>query len=253
MNHIIINKNILSCYEDDNIVISNNKITFKKNGDYTLEYLDSDCIQLEIEVIDNVMVKLFVFGINQKLKINNWYRLGEYSNLLLFKFYYNDMVDEVLKIDLNGKFSKFSYAFSSISKGEEEYHIIVNHNNCCVSSNISNQCIGMDDSKIKIQIDSVLEKGNIDCVMDQTSRILTLGDVDAMVIPNMFIDEDSVEARHGSVIGGFSDDEVFYLMSRGLPEDETITLLIRGFIFSNLVVDMEKRAKIFQVLQDLRR
>ena len=118
---------------------------------------------------------------------------------------------------------------------------------------MKNKCIGLTGSKIKIKIDSFLEKGNYDCIMNQVSKILTLGDVDALIIPNMFTHEDSVEAKHGSVIGSFQEEELFYLMSRGISEEESITLLMKGFIFSNLVVDMEKRARIFQIIQDLRR
>ena len=67
----------------------------------------------------------------------------------------------------------------------------------------------------------------------------------------MFIDEDSVVAKHGSVIGGFREDEIFYLMSRGVSYQEAVNLLIKGFIFSNLVVDMEKRASILSIIQNL--
>ena len=66
------------------------------------------------------------------------------------------------------------------------------------------------------------------------------------------IDEDSVIAKHGSVIGGFHDSEIFYLMSRGISYQEAIHLLIKGFIFSNLIVDMEKRAMIFSIIENLR-
>ena len=170
---------------------------------------------------------------------------------MLFQFYYNNMVNENMVIYLDGEYSKFSYGFSSISRGCEEYNIIVNHNNKFVSSNLSNKCIGLDGSKIKFKIDSVLEKGNIDCVMDQYTKILTLGEVLACVIPNMFTHDESVVARHGSVIGGFSDEEIFYLMSRGIPRVEAIMFLIKGFIFSNLVVDMEKRAVIRDLIQSI--
>lgn len=253
MNRIIVDKNILSDYRDNDIEIHYNKIIFKRNGDYTLEYVNSDLVDLEIEVIDSVFVKLFIFSCDNKLRVKNYYKIGTNSNLLLFQFYYNDYVNEEIRFDLNGENSLLSYHFSSISRGLEEYHIIVNHNNHKVSSEIVNKCIGLDGSKIKMQIDSVLDKGNQDCVMDQSSRIMTLGDVEATIIPNMFIEEDSVEARHGSVIGRIRPEEIFYLMSRGIREDEAIHLLIKGFVFSNLVVDMDKRARIFQVIQDLRR
>lgn len=253
MNEIIINNNEICDYEDDNLSIKSGKIIFKKNGDYTLEYQDSDSIFLDIEVMDDVMIKLFIWSRDNKLTVKNHYRLGKNSNLILFQFYYNEMVQEHMVVDLDGEFSKFSQGFSSISTGVEEYNIVVNHNNHHVESNISNKCIGFDRSKIKIQIDSVLEKGNQDCVMDQVSRILTLGDVEAEIVPNMFTHEDSVSAKHGSVIGSFREEELFYLMSRGISYDEAIILLMKGFIFSNLIVDMDKRAKIFQIIQDLRR
>jgi len=254
MRNIIIKHDKLEFYEDEELLICDNQIMFKKNGDYVLEYQDCFSVNLDIVVLDDCLVKLLVFGCDNKdIKISTHYSLGSRSNLILFGFYYNFKVNEETVVDLNGEFSKFSLGFSSISKGSLEYHIIVNHNHHHVESNISNKCIGLDGSSIKMQIDSVLEKGNIDCVMDQNTRILTLGDVNAEVIPNMFISEDSVEARHGSVIGGINSEDVFYLMSRGISLEEAVMLLIKGFIFSNLVVDMDKRAKIIQVIQDLRR
>ena len=77
-----------------------------------------------------------------------------------------------------------------------------------------------------MKIDSNLEKGNIDCIMEQDSRILTLGDVSAKIIPNMFIEENSVEARHGSIISSFNEEELFYLMSRGISKEEAMNLLV---------------------------
>ena len=103
-----------------------------------------------------------------------------------------------------------------------------------------------------MQIDSILDKGNIDCIMEQNSRILTLGDVDATIIPNMFIEEDSVEARHGSVVGRIKPEDIFYLESRGITYEEAVILIIKGLIFSNLALDMEKRAMIFKIIQELK-
>lgn len=252
MNKIVISNNNIEEYQDSKIEISSKRIIFKSNGDYTLEYVNSNNINLDIEVLDGVCIKLFIISGDNDLKIRNHYQLGENSNLMLFKFYYNKSIDEEVIIDLNGDRAMISYNFSSISFNNEEYHIIVNHNDNRVSSKVSNKCVGLDGSKVKLVIDSNLDKGNIDCVMDQNSRILTLGDVEACIVPNMFIDEDSVEARHGSVIGRIRPEEIFYLMSRGITEREVVSLIVKGLIFSNLVVDMEKRARIFQILQDLK-
>lgn len=253
MDKIIVDNNKVVNYRDSSILIKGNEIKFSKDGNYTLEYINSSDINLNIEVIDSVNVNLFIISADNKLKVNNTYKLGDNSVINLDKFYYNDSVKESLVVNLGGISSRFNYRFSSISKGEEEYHIIVNHNNHKVNSNVVNKCICLDKSKISMTIDSVLDKGNNDCVMDQTSRILTLGEADATIRPNMFIEEDSVEARHGSVVGRIDEEEIFYLMSRGIGLEDAIDLVIKGFIFSNLNVDMEKRGRIFQIIQNLRR
>lgn len=253
MNRIVLESNKLSNYLDDNLSVGDNTIEFFKDGDYILEYINSTLVELEITVCDNVCVNLFVFSKDVDIKVNEKYQLGKNSELILKKFYFNRNVLENVVVNLNGESAKYVSKFSSISKGCEDYHLIINHNNHFVSSMISNKCIGIDKSKINIVIDSVLPKGNIDCVMDQTTRIINMGEVEAAIVPNMFIDDDSAYARHGSVISEFSMDDVFYLMSRGVSYEEAILLLIKGFIFSNIDVDMEKRGKIFSCLQELGR
>ncbi len=254
MNHkIILQKNKFENIKNEEIEIIDNQIIFKKNGDYTLEYVECTDINLDIIIHDNTTVKLFIFSKNNNLKVNNHYILGSKSNFLLFQFYDNKNVKENNTIDLNGEYSKYYQGFSSISRGIEEYHIIVNHNKRNVCSDIRNKCIGLDGSKIYLKIDSNLEKGNVDCVMDQNSRILTLGDVETQIIPNMFIEENSVEARHGSIIGSFDEEEIFYLMSRGISRQEAILLLIKGFLFSNMIIDLEKREYIMNSILELRR
>lgn len=253
MNKIIIDNNILGDYKDSNIEISVNKIKFISSGKYTIEVINSSLVKLDIEVLDNIDIKLVIFSCNNNLEVNNHYIIGKNSNLNIYKFYYNKNVNENIIVDLNGEKSCINYKFSSISRGVEEYHIIVNHNHHNVSSRISNKCVGLDNSSIKLVIDSVLDKGNIDCIMDQNSRILALGDMDACIIPNMFIGEDSVNARHGSVIGKISDEDIFYLMSRGISESDAINLVVKGLIISNLDLDMELRAKIFECLQEIKR
>ncbi len=249
----VIRNNVLNSFSDNKIEINDYCITFKKNGDYVLEYVDCDQVHLDVVVMDGVTVKLFIFSRDNDIKVCNHYVLGKMSNFIVFQFYDNKNVHENTVIDLNGEKSKFYQGFSSISRGCEEYHIIVNHNKTGVCSDIRNKCIALDGCDISVKIDSNLEKGNSDCVMDQVSRILTFGDVNACIIPNMFIEEDSVEAKHGSVIGRFDEDELFYFMSRGISRDEAILLLIKGFLFSNIVADLEKREFIMQSILRLRR
>ena len=49
-------------------------------------------------------------------------------------------------------------------------------------------------------------------------------------VPNLEIETgEIVGAGHASATGRFDDEQLFYLQSRGIPEDEARRLVVRGF------------------------
>src|SRR5689334_5148902 len=48
--------------------------------------------------------------------------------------------------------------------------------------------------------------------------------------PTMEIDEDDVEVTHEATVSKVSSEQLFYLMSRGINQDEAMSLIVRGFI-----------------------
>lgn len=76
-----------------------------------------------------------------------------------------------------------------------------------------------------------------------------MGECDTKIEPNMFIDLDDVEARHGSVIGTFKDDQVFYLMSKGISYNDTLKLLIKGYLLSKIEVSVDVRIKMMDIIE----
>ncbi len=68
-------------------------------------------------------------------------------------------------------------------------------------------------------------KSNVRCdalLMDDYSRSDTY--------PYIEIDEDDVTIGHEASVSKIGEEQLFYLMSRGLSEDEATTLIVRGFI-----------------------
>ncbi|NMB20423.1 MAG: Fe-S cluster assembly protein SufB, partial [Firmicutes bacterium] len=49
-------------------------------------------------------------------------------------------------------------------------------------------------------------------------------------IPVMQIDTDEVDLGHEAKIGRISDEAIFYLMSRGIDEEEAKAMIVRGFV-----------------------
>jgi len=48
--------------------------------------------------------------------------------------------------------------------------------------------------------------------------------------PYIEIDEDDVTIGHEASVSKVGDEQLFYLMSRGLSEEEAITMVVSGFI-----------------------
>jgi Fe-S cluster assembly protein SufB len=68
-------------------------------------------------------------------------------------------------------------------------------------------------------------KSNVLCdalLVDQISRSDTYPYVD--------IREDDVSMGHEASVSKVSDDQLFYLMSRGMEQDEAMAMIVRGFI-----------------------
>lgn len=246
MNRIIVTNNNIDA-DKAMVVVDGNKIYFNSNGDYDVEYRDCDDVNIIFIVNDDVTVKLFEYSNNDKIVVNNRYVLGNHSTLLLFKFYANNEILERIVFDLDGEYARVNYNFSNICVGDEKYRIVVNHNKLNTISNINNRSIAIEGA-VDFTIDSILPNSSRGCVLNQNTKIINLGDNHSVIRPNMYIDLDDVKARHGSVIGKFSDDELFYLMSRGISYKDSVRLLVCGYIFSNLILDMDKETKILNIV-----
>ncbi|WP_020573191.1 Fe-S cluster assembly protein SufB [Actinopolymorpha alba] len=73
---------------------------------------------------------------------------------------------------------------------------------------------GADHSKSTVKCDALL--------IDTVSRSDTYPYVD--------VREDDVEMAHEATVSKVTDDQLFYLMSRGLNEDEAMAMIVRGFV-----------------------
>lgn len=246
MNKILVSRDkIIS--DSDNVLIDGNVIKLLDNDVYSIEYVDTVNINVCINVDDGVKATLFESSFLGDIKVNNKYIIGN-GELRVNKFYNNNSVVENIDIDLYYEGAKIDYRFSNICKNNESYIININHNNVGTISSINNKSIALDGSKLNFVINSRVSKEYEKSVLDQTTRIVTFGESNAHISPNMFIDCDDVEARHGSIIGTFKDDLVFYLMSRGIEYNDAIKLLVKGYLFSNVDADNNSREKILNVI-----
>lgn len=251
MNKINVVDNKIIPFDNTDVILNNNIITFTNNGDYYLEYITSNKVNITISVEDNVCVHLFEYSNNNDINTNITYNLGKNSSLIISKFYYNDNTNEEINIYLNKKNANIKYNFSSISKNHDNYLINIYHNDSTTNSDIFNRTIAKENSSNTFDINSYVENKILDCYLNQSTKIITLGDSNNKINPNMFTHDNSVTAIHASVIGNVNEEELFYLMSRGISYNEAIKIIIKGIILSNINPNMEYRERILNILEEV--
>lgn len=134
---------------------------------------------------------------------------------------------------LIGKNSRTEYiGIAYASKGQNQdtgckvYHLAPNTKSHIVSKSISMDG-GITNYRglVKIKPGCKGAKSSVACdglMLDNRSQ--------AGTIPSMDVLEDDVEVAHEAAIGRVGDDQLFYLMSRGISEEEATKMIVSGFI-----------------------
>lgn len=251
MNKIKIVRNQIIPFDNDDVIVCDNTISFSNNGNYLIEFIESDNVNIEININDNLCINLFEYSCLEDVTLKQTYNLGKKSSLILNKFYNNTNTLEQVEINLNGEGSNIKYNFSSVSSNNDKYTININHLNKNTSSDIFNRTVAKNNSSNIFDINSYVENGIKDCYLNQQTKIISLRESNNKINPNMFIGEASTTGIHSSTIGTINEEDIFYLMSRGIDYETAIKLIIKGMIISNINPDMEYREKILELLNDL--
>jgi Fe-S cluster assembly protein SufB len=130
----------------------------------------------------------------------------------------------------HAKGSVLSVAFAGKGQhqdtGSKMLHLAPNTSSEIISKSISREG-GRSSYRGLIQVNPGAHhsKSTVKCdalLVDTTSRSDTYPYVD--------IREDDVTMGHEATVSKINDDQLFYLMSRGLSEDEAMAMIVRGFI-----------------------
>ena len=118
-----------------------------------------------------------------------------------------------------------------LSNNKSNFIDYVSHKNKKTNSNIYNVGISMNEANIYFDTTGKIEKGMSKSVCRQlTKGIITSNKSVVASKPILLIDEYDVIANHGASIGKMSDEDLFYLMSRGLSKNDAFLLIVKGII-----------------------
>jgi Fe-S cluster assembly protein SufD len=91
--------------------------------------------------------------------------------------------------------------------------------------------VARDKSSLKFSGKIIIDKSCNNSSSFLTERILLLSDqAHAEAIPDLEILTDEVKCSHAVSISNISEEQLFYLMSRGLNKKQAIKLIVEGFL-----------------------
>ncbi|WP_374929576.1 Fe-S cluster assembly protein SufD [Kytococcus sedentarius] len=119
----------------------------------------------------------------------------------------------------------------------QEHRVFVDHNAPKCHSDVLYKGALQGETARTVWVGDVLiraEAEGTDTYEMNRNLVLTDG-ARADSVPNLEIETGEIEgAGHASATGRFDDEQLFYLMARGIPEDEARRLVVRGF-FADIV------------------
>ena len=182
---------------------------------------------------DNAHLKLSIVNKNDDKALIKG-SVGRNSQLEVF---YADFAEanNMIKTDINldGENASVNWHLASLAKGKgkKTYEVSVAHNNTDTKSQIDNYGVCKDEAKLSFSGIVHIKNGASRSIAHQNAKIIIFDDdTDAIAKPILKIDDNDIEASHASSVGKISDDELFYLTSRGLSEERARELITFGYL-----------------------
>ncbi len=216
--------------EDTDIVIDVSKVDIK--------------LDFYINVLKGVKANIYEYKHDGEYKFQYKYYLEEDSYLNIEKINDGRDIKEMTVINLNGERAKVDSNLKTISKNQEKYNFLVYHNAKDTISNIVNNGVNILDGVLEFNVSGFVSNGITGCDINQKGRIINMTENNCIIKPNLFIDEEDVMANHSALIGTFSSDEIFYLMSRGISKKASENLLTKGFLLKGITYYKETLEEI---------
>ena len=72
----------------------------------------------------------------------------------------------------------------------------------------------------------------------QTHQMLLSPKAKGDAIPSLIVEVDNVKASHGGTVGELDDEQIFYMMTRGIPRAEAVRVLVEGY-FEEVIMRLD--------------
>lgn len=200
---------------------------------------------LDIVVSCGDRKEITLYSLDTKASIH--YKIEKDASLVVH--HYTIDCSFAIEVLLSGENASVDYFYSTLNEKDHSLSFDIVHEASNTSSRIVNHGVATCDGTLLFDINPSVLKNSELCCCNQENSIINLGEGEVTIRPNLLIDHYNVSSSHSAYIGTFSEELLFYLMSRGLSRKVSFALLLQYF----LVKDVAKLTKIFpQFLEKLK-
>lgn len=225
---ILVNKLLLN--SDDEL----GNVVIEEDTDVIIRFDNTDRF-VNFIVEDNICLNITELCSSSKCKYT--FTLGENSRLI-----YNCAVNNSnnsLDIYLNGEGASLTLNYSCLVTKEGHYNCNIIHNNKNTVSEVFNHGINASNNSLIFDINTIVNKDAVNTNAKQENKIINYFSGKSKILPNLIVNLDDVNASHSAYISDFDKNDIFYMKSRGIKEEEIKKMLIKGFLLGNLEVSEE--------------
>lgn len=120
---------------------------------------------------------------------------------------------------------------ASLVNERKEYRMEVANLAPHTFGDIRNYAVVLEKGRLMIDAIGRIVKGAYRSESHQTSRALSFADGQrSEILPELLIDENDVQASHAMSIGRVDEDQLYYMMSRGLSVQQCTSLISTGYL-----------------------
>lgn len=148
-----------------------------------------------------------------------------------------------VEINLCSEGVNLYYYYNTINYTDNEFNIVVNHNNSNTHSEVFNHGVNVSDNYLTFTVDGVVPDSSSKCICNQDNQIINMKDGKSTIKPNLYIDNYDVDSNHAAYIGKFKDEIMFYMMSRGISKKTAYEVLLKSFLINSDSIDLGRIEK----------
>ncbi len=231
MNKIIVNRKDFNIWEDDSYL-------FQENKSLVLE-VENLKKEITLTVCPNCIVSLTIFARNSNFSFSVELEKDSQLEMNLLLVDGNCSFQTVLKEER----AEFILHSSMISKSSQTHHIAVLHQASNTISKVHLHGLSSHHAALVLDVTTSIPKNAKNCIASQDSQIIELSPSLSQIQPNLYIENYEVEASHAAYIGELKEEQLFYLMSRGITKKDAKLLLLKAFLLGHFHLSEEQQQK----------